>query len=195
MTGDKSTAKIDFKKLTFTSLVFGFFLVPLHELGHVICDWLTGHPASMSYARDYLLSGGETPFLGLLGGPALPIVVSATAVIFLYLGKHPSLFYPVAIQAAIERLVPYACGLLPSDERDLARLAGWSLYSFKHIFMGLEALLLILIFISFYKHRLGFKQAALTLLIALASLVVSAAVGICVVERLVFPQQFKIQFG
>ena len=66
LSGNESPARIDFKKLTFASLIFGFILVPLHELGHVICDWITGHPAAMSYARDYLLSGGETPFLGLL---------------------------------------------------------------------------------------------------------------------------------
>jgi len=57
---------IDFKKLTITAFTFGFVLIPIHELGHVICDWLTGHPATMSYARDRLLSGGETPFLLLL---------------------------------------------------------------------------------------------------------------------------------
>jgi len=186
--------KIDFKKLTITSLVFGFFLVPVHELGHVICDWVTGHPAAMSYARDYLLSGGETPFVGLLGGPSLPIIVAAVAVVLIYRGKNLSLFYPVAIQASIERLVPYVCGILPSDERDLARIAGWNPYSFRHIFLVVELLLLSLIIISFFKHKLGIKQSVLVAFIGLTCLVVSAGLGICIVERFVFPEQFKIQF-
>jgi hypothetical protein len=187
--------KLDFKKLTITSLVFGFFLVPVHELGHVICDWVSGHPAGMSYARDYLLSGGEPSFLGLLGGPLLPIMVAATAVVFIYRGKDLMLFYPIAIQASVERLVPYICGMLPSDEMDLARIAGWNMYSFKHIFLSLELLLLGLIIISFFKHRLGVKQSVLTFAMALTCLVVGAGIGICLVERFVFPAQFKIQFG
>jgi hypothetical protein len=52
--------KLDFRKLTITSIIFGFFLIPIHEFGHVLFDWITGHPAAMSYARDYLLTGGNT---------------------------------------------------------------------------------------------------------------------------------------
>jgi hypothetical protein len=187
--------KINFKKLTVTSLVFGFFLVPIHELGHVICDWIAGRPATMSYARDRLLLGGETPFLGLLGGPLLPIIVAAIAVVLTYRGKNLSVLYPVAIQASIERLFFYVFGGLPSDEEDLARLAGWGKYSFRNIFLGLEVILLGLIIISFFKHRLGVKQSVAVILVALICVVVSAALGICIVERFVFPQQFHIQFG
>lgn len=194
--GDTSGgAKINFKKLTIAALVFGFFLVPIHELGHVICDWSTGHPATMSYARDRLLSGGETPFLGLLGGPLLPIIVSAVAVVLIYRGKSLSVLYPVAIQASNERLLIYVLGGLPSDESDLARIAGWGKYLFRNIFLGLEVLLLSLILISFFKHRLGGKQSVAVTVIALICLVVSAALGICIVERYVFPEQFHIQFG
>ncbi|MGD1007022.1 MAG: hypothetical protein ABR980_07325 [Ignavibacteriaceae bacterium] len=39
--------KLDFRQLTITSIIFGFFLIPIHELGHVIGDWITGHPASI----------------------------------------------------------------------------------------------------------------------------------------------------
>ena len=183
------------KQLTVVSLVFGFLLVPLHELGHVIGDWLTGHPAAMSYARDYLLSGGETPFLGLLGGPLLPICVSVVAVILIYLGKNASWLYPVAIQGAVERLVLYGFGILPSDERDLARLAGWSSHSFQQIFLALETVLLVLIIISLFKFRMGVKRSAGLWVIIMVCLVLSAATGICVVERFFFPEQFKIQFG
>ena len=75
--------KIDFRQLTITSIIFGFLLIPIHESGHVICDWITGHPASMSYARDYLLSGGNTPFLGLLGG-----TVAAVDVVYRFCRVH-----------------------------------------------------------------------------------------------------------
>ena len=195
MNDRNSPVKINFKKLTITSFVFGFFLIPIHELGHVICDWITGHPAAMSYARDYLLSGGETPFLGLLGGPSLPIIAAAISVVLIYRGKNLSLFYPIAIQGSVERLAQYVCGILPSDEADLARLAGWSKYSFRNIFLGLEVLLLSLIIISFFKYRLGGKQSVAVIVIALICVVVSAALGICIVERFVFPEQFHIQFG
>jgi hypothetical protein len=195
MSDRNGPTKINFKKLTITSLVFGFFLIPVHEFGHVICDWITGHPAAMSYARDYLISGGQTPFLGLLGGPSLPILVAAVAMVLIYLGKDLSLLYPVAIQASIERLIWYIWGILPSDEEDLARLAGWSKYSFRNVFLGLELLLLSLIVISFFKHRLGGRQSGAVFVTALISFVVSAALGICIVERFVFPGQFHKQFG
>jgi hypothetical protein len=190
-----SQTKINFKKLTITSFVFGFFLVPIHEFGHVICDWITGHPAAMSYARDHLLSGGQTSFLGLFGGPSLPIIVAATAVILIYRGKNLSLFYPIAIQASIERLILYVFYGLPSDESDLARAAGWNQHSFQVIFLVLEVLLLSLIIISFFKHKLGVKHAVAVIVIAPICLVASAALGICIVERYVFPKQFHIQFG
>jgi hypothetical protein len=195
MSDTNSPAKINFKKLTITSLIFGFFLIPIHEFGHVICDWITGHPATMSYARDRLLSGGETAFLGLLGGPSLPIIVAAIFVVLIYRGGNLSLLYPVAIQASIERLMVNIIGGLPSDEQDLARLAGWDKYSFRNIFLGLEMLLLSLIIISFFKHKLGVKQSVAVMVIAIICVVVSGAVGICIVERFVFPQQFHIQFG
>jgi len=195
MSDTNGLTKINFKKLTITSFVFGFFLIPIHELGHVICDWITGHPAAMSYARDRLLSGGQTPFLGLLGGPSLPIIVAAVAVVLIYLGKDLSLLYPVSIQGSIERLSQYVCGILPGDEQDLAQLAGWGKYSFRNIFLGFEVLLLSLIVISFFKYRLGAKQSVAVVVIAVICVVVSAAFGICIVERFVFPQQFHIQFG
>jgi hypothetical protein len=192
---NNSPARIDLKKLSITALVFGFFLIPIHELGHVICDWITGHPATMSYARDRLISGGETPFLGLLGGPSLPIIVAATAVVLIYRGKNLSLFYPIAIQASIERLVFYLMGILPSDESDLARMAAWNPYAFRNIFFALEMLLLSLVIISFFKHKLEVKQSVLVVAIALVCYVASAALGVFIVERFVFPEQFKIQFG
>ncbi|MGA2534225.1 MAG: hypothetical protein ABSG19_14460 [Candidatus Aminicenantales bacterium] len=188
-------AKIDFKKLTITSLIFGFFLIPVHELGHVICDWMTGHPATMSYARDRLLSGGETPFLGLLGGPLLPLIISAFSVVQIYRQKNLSLFYPLAILGSFERLVLYISGSLPSDERSLAAIVGWNMHSFQYIFLSLEVLLLFLVLLSFIRYKVHVKQAIFVFLIPLLSFFACAAIGVFVVERFVFPGQFKIQFG
>src|SRR6266511_2289122 len=53
---DKVELRIDFKKLSIAAFGFGFILIAVHELGDEICDWLTGHPATMSYARDRLLA-------------------------------------------------------------------------------------------------------------------------------------------
>ncbi len=178
-----------------TSLIFGFFLIPVHEFGHVMCDWITGHPATMSYARDRLLSGGETPFLGLLGGPLLPLILAAVSVVQIYRKTNLSLFYPVAILGSIERLVLYLRGGLPSDERSLAKIIGWNVYSFKTIFLSIELVLLTLVVLSLIKYKVKLKQAIVVFVIPVLSFIAGAAIGVFIVERFVFPGQFKIQFG
>ena len=192
---EHTTMKLDFRQLTLTSIIFGFFLIPIHEFGHVICDWITGHPASMSYARDHLLSNGDTPFLGLLGGPLLPLLLSAVSVMYIYRQTKISIFYPIAIIGALDRLVLYLSGMLPSDERNLADMAGWNIYAFKYMFLSGEILVLLLVLISLIKYRIGVRQIILVFAIPMLSFVVGAATGVFVVERYLFPVQFKIQFG
>ena len=187
--------KIYFRQLTITSIIFGFLLIPIHESGHVICDWITGHPAAMSYARDYLLSGAHTPFLGLLGGPLLPLILSVVSVVFIYRRTRVSFFYPIAILGSFERLVLYLSGMLPSDEKSLAVMVGWNIHAFKYIFLCIEVSLLLLIIISLIRYKVGFRQAILVFVIPLLSFVVGASLGVFVVERYIFPVQFKIQFG
>jgi len=186
---------INFRTLTVTSLIGGFFLIPVHELGHVVCDWITGHPAAMSYARDYLLSGGNTPFLGLLGGPLLPLIVSAVSVILIYRGIHLSVFYPLAVLGTLDRLLLYLSGNTPSDERDLARAMGWPMATFKYIFLGAEILLLALILLSLIRYKAGFKRSGLILVIPVASFVIGGSFGVFVVDRFLFPAQHRIEFG
>jgi hypothetical protein len=187
--------KLDFRKLTITSIIFSFFLIPVHEFGHVICDWITGHPAAMSYARDYLLSGGNTPFPGLLGGPLLPLIISAVAVVYVYKQVNISVFYPIAIIGTLDRLILYLAGILPSDERSLSGMIGWNMYAFKYIFLSAEIILLLLVIISLFKYKIGIKQVILVIVIPVISTVAGAAIGFLVVERFIFPIQFKIQFG
>jgi hypothetical protein len=186
---------LNFKTLTLASIVVGFFLIPLHEFGHVLGDWITGHPAAMSYARDYLLSGGKTPFLGLLGGPSLPIILAAVSVCVIYRRRNLSVVYPMAILGSIERMVLYLAGILPSDERDLAKIMRWDAHAFKYIFLSAEIVLLSLIVVSFARNRIRIKHSVLVLLIPLICFVISALFGVFVIERFVFPTQFKIQFG
>jgi hypothetical protein len=176
------------------SLIFGFFLIPIHELGHVIGDWITGHPAAMSYARDYLLSGGETPFLGLLGGPLLPLMLSAVSVVLIYRGTKLSVFYPIAIVATFDRLLLYLWGILPTDEKSLADKMGWNTYSFEYFFLSAEVVLLLLVVASLFRHKVGLKQSILVFVIPLISFIVCALIGVFVVERYVFPSSFNVQF-
>jgi len=187
--------KLDSRKMITSSIVFGFFLIPIHEFGHVICDWITGHPAAMSYARDYLLNGNEKPFLGILGGPLLPIILSIVSVILIYKRKNISLFYPIAVLGTLDRLLLYVFGQLPSDERDLASMAGWNIYSFKYIFLSAEVILLLLILFSLIKYKVSIKQSVFVFIIPIVCFIIGALIGIFVVERFVFPGQFKIQFG
>jgi len=187
--------KIDFRQLTMTSIVCGFLLIPVHELGHVIGDWMTGHPAGMSYARDYLLSGTEKPFLGILGGPLLPILLSAVSVVLIYRRKNISVLSPIAILGSFDRLVLYLGGSLPSDERDLAQMAGWSISSFKYIFVSVEVILLLLVLVSLFRYKVGFRQSVFVIVIPLVSFIVGASLGVFVIERYVFPVQFRAQFG
>ncbi len=187
--------KLDFRQFTITSIVVGFLLIPIHEFGHVICDWITGHPAAMSYARDYLLSGGDTPFLGLLGGPLLPLILSVVSIFFIYRQTQMSFFYPIAVTGSLDRLILYLAGMLPSDEKSLASLAGWNMYAFKYIFLSAEVILLSLVLVSLVKYKVKVKHIILVFVIPLLAFVVGVSIGFFVVERYVFPEQFKIQFG
>ena len=192
---EASVLKINFKTLTITSLIAGFLLIPLHELGHVVCDWITGHPAAMSYARDYLLSGGKTPFLGLLGGPLLPLILSTVSVILIYRGSHLSVSYPLAVLGTFDRLLLYLSGSTPSDERELARAIGWPTTAFKQIFLAAEILVLVLVLLSLIRYKAGIRRSALIFVIPLVSFVICASFGVFVVDRFLFPKQHKIEFG
>jgi len=149
----------------------------------------------MSYARDYLLSAGRKPFLGLLGGPLFPLILSAIAVIAIYRGTRLSVFYPLAVLGTLDRLLLYLSGSTPSDERDLARALAWPAASFKYIFLSAEVLLLALILLSLFKYKFGVGRSILVFVIPLAAFVVCASFGVFVVDRFVFPQQHRLEFG
>ena len=74
-------------------------------------------------------------------------------------------------------------------------MVGWNMFAFKYIFLSVEVLLLLLVLISLIRYKVGFKQAILVFVIPLLSFVICALIGFFVVERYIFPAQFKIQFG
>jgi hypothetical protein len=186
---------VNLKRLTIISIFVGFFVIPFHEFGHMLGYWITGHRAAMSYARAYLVPDGPDPFLAVLCGPSLPIVFSAICVFLAYKRWNLSVLYPVMIIGSFDRLGQYLLGWLPSDEADLAMKMGWEAHTFKYIFMSAEIILLLLVAISLLRNRIKLKHSMLILLIPLGCFGVCASVGIFVVERYVFPAQFKLQFG
>jgi hypothetical protein len=189
-----SAQEINFPKFTVTSLAGGFFLIPLHEFGHILCDWITGHPAAMSYARDYLLSGEKTPFWGLLGGPVAPLLMSTVSVILIYRGINLSITYPLAVLGTLDRLLLYLSGSTPSDERDLASAMAWPQATFKYIFLSCELLLLALILLSLVKYRPGIWRSVLIFAVPPACFIAAASLGF-LLDRYAFPEQHKKEFG
>jgi glucan phosphoethanolaminetransferase (alkaline phosphatase superfamily) len=89
----------------------------------------------------------------------------------------------------------YVSGSTPSDEWELARAMAWPAASFKHIFLAAEVLLLVLIFLSLFKYKFGIGCSILIFVVPLSAFVVCASFGVFVVDRFVFPQQHKIEFG
>jgi hypothetical protein len=123
------------------------------------------------------------------------MVLAAGSILLIYLKRDPLVFYPIAIIGSIDRLILYLMGTLPSDERNLADMAGWNITSFKWIFLTCEAVLLVAIAISFFKNRVSVRHAAIIVLVSLAGFVAGAAIGIFGVEKYLFPVHYEIQFG
>ncbi len=184
------------RPLIVASLIFGFLLIPLQEIGRVVLHWLTGNPEGMSYARDYLLGNGVHTFFGVLGGPLLPLLVSAAAVVLIYRSSISlSTLYPIALLGAVERLVSYVTMGLPSDEFDLSMFLHWDGHMFKYIILGSEIILLGLIMYSMFRLKLKWQMQILCIVIPIVSFVVMAAFGVLVIERFLFPAQYHLQFG
>jgi hypothetical protein len=190
------SSEIHYQPLIITSLIFGFLLIPFHEFGHVIFHWLTGNPEAMSYARDYLLGNGHHTFLGVLGGPILPLLLSVAAVILIFKPSGSlSILYPLAILGAFDRFVLYITMGLPSDEKDLSDFLHWNSLAFEHIFLAVEIILYALIIYSMFRKRIKIKMMILSFVIPLISFVLMTAFGILIIEKYVFPVQFHLQFG
>jgi len=95
----------------------------------------------------------------------------------------------------MDRLVLYLAGNTPSDERELAAALNWPMGSFKCIFFCWELLVLLLVVWSLVRYKAGIRGALLILLIPIASFVAAASFGVFVVDRFLFPEQHRIEFG
>jgi len=192
----KNGTTIPLRTIIVTSLIGGFLLIPVHELGHVIAHWISGTPAAMSYARDYLLVDAELTWLGIFGGPFLPLFISIIFVCIAFnLKKPPIYIFPIAVLGAIERLMLYVTGTFPSDERSLSRMANTSEGLFRWIFLTIEIALLILIIIRLRTMKKNLIQIIIIIAIPIASFILMALFGIYVIEKNFFPTQYSIQFG
>ena len=170
-------------------------MIPIHEFGHVIFHWLSGNPAWMSYARDNLFPDSEKTFLGYLGGPIFPLLLGSLCLIPIYKGIKLEIFYAMAILGPFERMILYITGVIPSDERALAKILNWPEYSWLIIFLVIEITLLFLFFYSLKVNKLTLKNKILVIIIPLVSFILMAILGVFIIERFIFPEQFKLQFG
>lgn len=196
------TRPADWVRFVLFSLLVGFLAIPLHELGHVIGYRLLGVAATMSYAREIVPHGEPERFLGVAGGPFLTTLVCFGAIALVYRRKWVPETYAVAVIASLDRIVLYGTqwrGLLVwhrvspgMDESKMAALLGLNPLFWYAVLTLAFVVAWVLIVRSLRYSRL---TSVLVCLIPVAMFVAGAAAGVFVVERLVFPQQYHIQFG
>ena len=196
------TRSADWVRFVLLSAVVGFLAIPLHELGHVIGYRLVGVAATMSYAREILPPGEPPRFAGVAGGPFITAVVCFGAIALVYRRKLLPGTYAVAAIASLDRIILYGMQwrqllvlhrVSPGmDESKMAALIGVNPFFWYGVFTLACVVAWTLIVRSLTYGRV---RSALVCVIPIAMFVAGAAIGVFVVERLVFPEQFHIQFG
>lgn len=190
----------------FITIVISFFFIPIHEFGHVIAGRLSGIPMSMSYARDYTLNGQAKNVFEQLGGPVFTVVLAFIGIILIYKRKLLLFAYPFSILMCMDRILVYWSGcfanvnyflqykglFLDSDEGLAAQMLKINPYTFSVIFQGLEVFGIILILISL---KYNFEKKLFIMLTPIIVEVPMLCVGIYIIEKNYFPDQYKIQFG
>ncbi|MBY8982656.1 MAG: hypothetical protein KGD57_06890 [Candidatus Lokiarchaeota archaeon] len=131
------------KKFIGFSLIIGFFMIPIHELGHVIFQFISGNPAWMTYAEEIPLTGYVDTPLGTLGGPLFSVLLAFLSVFFLYKKKYTEFFIPIALIGSIGRFPLYLLGA-GGDEGILEQYLNWPKNTIVFIFVGLGLLIFIL---------------------------------------------------
>jgi hypothetical protein len=183
------------------SAIIGFFSIPIHELGHVLGYRLLGIPATMSYAREILPPGQPQRFLGVAGGPLFTQLLCCVGLILIYRKKYLVAAFPLAVIMSLDRIILYGIhwrGLLVQhrapgmDETKMATLLGlnplfW--YAALTLFFVLAWVLI------FFSLRYGMLRNIALCAVPVIFFVAMAAFGVFVVERHLFPEQFRIQFG
>lgn len=188
------------------SLLIAFISIPVHELGHVIGNFLTGIPAGMSYAREYTLNGQAESLSGILGGPVLTVVLSYIGVFLVFKRKYLMFAFPFTIIMCLDRIYVYLwCfstvdierfreinGLFGMDERSAAERLNINLQTF---FLLIQLLELVVLIIIIYHLNYGLKKNLLIALTPVISTCIMRYVGINFIERNLFSEQFKLQFS
>jgi hypothetical protein len=68
----------------------------------------------------------------------------------------------------------------------------WLAATFKYIFLGAE---IVLVLWSLIRYKVGIGRSVLIFVIPVASFVICASFGVFVVDRFLFPEHHKIDFG
>ncbi|MGA3371163.1 MAG: hypothetical protein ABSC48_05315 [Terracidiphilus sp.] len=193
--------RTDWLRFLAVSAVIGFFEIPIHEFGHVLGYRLLGVPATMSYAREILPPGEEQRFLGVAGGPLFTILVCYIAILLIYRRKWLTVAFPLAVIMSLDRIILYgmdwkqllvlrrAPGM---DETKMAVLLGWNPFFW---YAALTLLVLLAWVLILFRLRYGVVRNIALCAVPAILYVAMAAFGVFVVERHLFPEQFRIQFG
>lgn len=191
----------------FISVVIAFSYVPIHEFGHLIASWISGIPTGMSYAQSYPLNGQAQTVLGGLGGPTFTVLLAYIGVLFIYKRKFLIFAYPLSTIMCLDRIFNYLLiffftdaktflitnkGLADMEERHLAEMLNINPYTFFAVFQGLELFAMVLILCSM---RYNLKKSIFIVLSPIIAIAPMFYIGLNVVERKFFPEQYKMQFG
>jgi hypothetical protein len=183
------------------SAIIGFFSIPIHELGHVLGYRLLGIPATMSYAREILPPGQPERFLGVAGGPLFTQLICCAALLLIYCRKWLVVAFPLAVIMSLDRIILYGIDWrrllvqhrVPGmDETKMATLLGLNPFFWYAAFTLFFILAWILIL---YSLRFGVLRNIALCAVPMIFFMAMAAFGVFVVERHLFPEQFRIQFG
>lgn len=155
----------------------------------------------MSYARESLPPGQPQRFLGVAAGPLLTQLLCCVALLLIYRKKWLVATFPLAVIMSLDRIILYgthwrqllvlhrAPGM---DETTMAVLLGWNPFFW---YAALTLFFIVAWVLILLRLRYGVARNILLCAVPAILYVAMAYVGVFVVERNLFPEQFRIQFG
>ncbi len=184
------------------SAIIGFFAIPIHELGHVLGYRVLGITATMSYARESLPPGQPQRFLGVAGGPLLTQLLCCAALLLIYRKKWLVVAFPLAVIMSLDRIILYGRQwrqllvlhrVSPGmDETKMAAFPGWNPFFW---YVALTLFFIVVWVLILRRLRYGVVRNVLLCAVPAVLFVAMASIGVFVVERHLFPEQFRMQFG
>jgi len=155
----------------------------------------------MSYARELLPAGQPQRLLGVAGGPLFTQLICYSGLLLIYRQKWLPFAFPLVLIMSLDRVILYvmqwrqllvlhrAPGL---DETRMATLLGWNPFFW---YAALTLLFIVAWVLLLFRLRYGLVRDLLLCAVPVLFFVAMAAFGVFVVERNLFPEQFRIQFG